>query len=102
MLAFCCNNDIILLPLYFNEIIRYAHDEIQGQALDEIKTKVLMKLNPSFLSRRSRISSRSDFICDADFFRRKTDLAEKSTLLYARCFFLAEKEGFLAIKPVVT
>ena len=31
-----------------------------------------------FISRRSRISSRSDFICIADLFRRKTDLTEKT------------------------
>ena len=31
-----------------------------------------------FMSLRSKISSRSDFICKADLFRRKTDLIEKT------------------------
>ena len=43
-----------------------------------------MKLNPSFISRSSRISSRSDFICEADLFHRKTDLVEKTANLASR------------------
>ena len=40
-----------------------------------------------FISLRSKISSRSDFICGADLFRRKTDLVEKSTCRLQVLFF---------------
>ena len=39
-------------------------------------------MNP-FLFLQSKISSQSDFICIADLFRCKTDLNEKSSLLFA-------------------
>ena len=48
-----------------------------------------MKLNPSTYSPKA-ISSRSDFICKADLFRRKTDLVEKSVLKKSVHFFLVE------------
>ena len=38
-----------------------------------------MKWNPPLLSRRSRISSRSDFIHDSGFIPTKADFVEKST-----------------------
>ena len=82
--------------------MRYIFNEIVSKAPDEIQDKSWMKLNPSFYPPKA-ISSRSDFIHEVDFFRRKTDLAEKSTLLYARCFFLEAPPRFeLGIRVLQT
>ena len=54
-----------------------------------MKSASQMKLNPSYF-RRSRISSRSDFICRRQIYPvRMTDLVEKSTCK-RKCFFLVE------------
>jgi len=52
------------------------------------KSSTLMKLNPSLYPPKA-ISSQSDFICEADLFRRKTDLTEK-TACFDKPFFLVE------------
>ena len=61
------------------------------------KPMASMKLNPSTYSPKA-ISSRSDFICKADLFRRKTDLVEKSVLKKSVRFFLVEMRRTPAIK----
>ena len=71
---------------------RAMHDEIQT-SLDEIKVLRLQWNWIRLLSLRSKISSQSDFICEADLFRRKTDLVEKSVLKISVRFFLEEPNG---------
>ena len=56
---------------FFNEIVHHVHDEIQT-SLDEIKVCDFDEIKSVFISLRSKISSRSDFICEADLFRWKT------------------------------
>ena len=67
-------------------------DEIFGVPLQ-------MNLNPPLLSRRSRISSRRDFIHDSGFIPQKADLVKKSTHCLGRqmCafFWRRERNSFL-------
>ena len=56
---------------FFNEIVHHVYDEIKT-SLDEIKVCDFDEIKSVFISLRSKISSRSDFICEADLFRWKT------------------------------
>ena len=64
-------------PCIFNEIVRCTMKS--SRCSDEIfSLRLQMKLNPPYLSPRSGISSRSDFIHDSGFIPTKADLVKKS------------------------
>ena len=82
-----------------NEIAA-CRGEIRARPDEIIRLRLMMKLNPSSLTRRSRISSRSDFIRESGFNPSvRTDLVEKPRFREA---FLVGEGGFGPPKSVTT